>query len=115
MGLPWVRLDTGFAQNPKIAALCAAGRWRSAFVWVAALGYAGAQGTDGYIPDYCLPFIHGTRQNANDLVQYELWAVDSGGWNINDWAEFQLSDEAAKKRSDKARNAALERWKKDRF
>jgi hypothetical protein len=31
-----------------------------------------------------------------------LWIADSGGWCINGWDEFQVSDEAAKKRRERA-------------
>lgn len=111
MGLPWVRLDTQFASNPKMLDLAAAGKWRSAFVYVASLGYAGAHGTDGYLPDTALGFIHATKSNAADLVKVGLWHEDVGGFAINGWDEFQITDEAAKKRSDKARKAALKRWR----
>jgi hypothetical protein len=33
-----------------------------------------------------------------------------GGWSINGWSDFQISDDAAKKRSDDARKAAMKRW-----
>lgn len=110
MGLPWVRLDTQFPQNPKVLDLVADGKWRAAFVYVTGLTYAGAHGTDGYLPNTCLPFIHGTKAAANDLVKAGLWHTDVAGWRINGWEEFQLSDDAAKKRSDKARLAAMKRW-----
>jgi hypothetical protein len=110
MGLPWVRLDTQFPQNPKVLALTAAGKWRAAFVYVAGLAYAGQHGTDGYLADYCLPFIHARKADAVDLVKAELWHDDVGGWRINDYDEFQMSDDAAKARSDKARKAAQKRW-----
>ena len=113
MGLQWVRLDTQFAHNPKVLELTGNGRWRAAFVYVAGLAYAGSQGTDGYLPEACLPFIHATKRDAVDLVKAGLWHTDMGGWKINGWAEFQLSDEAAKNRSDRARKAALKRWKGD--
>lgn len=111
MGLPWVRLDTQMPSNPKVLELTSTGKWRAAFVYIAALAYAGSHGTDGYIPDTCLPFVHGTKQNAIELVKAGLWLQDVGGWTINGWEEFQMSDEAAKARSDKARKAALKRWK----
>lgn len=110
MGLPWVRLDTSFASNPKVLELTAAGRWRSAFVYIAALAYSGAHGTDGYLPESCLAFLHATKREAKDLVSAGLWHTDVGGWQINGWDEFQISDEAAKGRRDRARNAALKRW-----
>lgn len=110
MGLPWVRLDTQFASNPKLLELTAAGRWRSAFVYVAGLAYAGAHGTDGYLSESSLPFIHATKREAKELVAAALWHTDVGGWQINGWDEFQISDDAAKDRRERARNAAMKRW-----
>ena len=110
MGLPWVRLDTQFASNPKVLELTAAGRWRSAFVYVSALAYAGAHGTDGYLSQSALPFLHATKREAKELVEAGLWHEDVGGWQINGWDEFQISDDAAKDRRDRARKAAMKRW-----
>lgn len=110
MGLPWVRLDTQFPHNPKVVELTTTGKWRAAFVYVAGLAYVGAHGLDGFIPEYCLPFVHGTKRDATELVAVGLWHPDTGGWSVNGWDEFQISDEAAKARSDKARKAAQKRW-----
>jgi hypothetical protein len=112
MGLPWVRLDTQFPSNPKVLELAAGGRWRSLFVYVTSLAYAGAHGTDGYIPESALVFIHATRGNANDLVKCRLWTEDIGGWHVNDWDEYQVSDEAAQKRRERAQKGAAARWNK---
>jgi len=110
MGLPWVRLDTQFPSNPKVLELTSQNRWRAAFVYITGLAYAGQHGTDGYLPEACLPFIHGTRRDADQLVKAGLWHTDMGGWSINGWSDFQISDEEAKARSEKARSAAMERW-----
>lgn len=110
MGLPWVRLDTQFATNPKIVGLLAEKRYRAAFVYVAALAYAGQHGTDGYIPEHCLFLIHATKQDASALVDAGLWAPSPGGWDINGWAEFQISDEEARKRRERAQKGAAARW-----
>lgn len=110
MGLPWVRLDTQMPSNPKVLELTTDGKWRAAFVYVAGLAYAGQHGTDGYLPPTCLMFLHGTRKEAAELVKVGLWHDDTGGWYINGWDDFQLSDEAARLRSKKAREAALKRW-----
>ena len=107
MGLPWVRLDTQFASNPKLLELTAAGRWRSAFVYVASLAYAGAHGTDGYISEAVLFLIHATKRDANDLVAAGLWVLSPGGWDINGWDEFQVSDEAARKRRERAQKGGI--------
>jgi len=110
MGLPWVRLDTQFASNPKMLCLASQSRWRACFVYVASLAYAGAHGTDGYISEAVLPFVHATKKEATDLVKAGLWHADVGGWQINGWDEFQISDEETQKRKKKARDAAMSRW-----
>jgi hypothetical protein len=102
MGLPWVRLDTQFPSNPKILELAANKQHKAAFVYLCSLAYAGQHGTDGFLPATCLPFIHSTKTEATQLVAVGLWHADSGGWCINGWDEFQVSDEAAKKRRERA-------------
>ncbi len=102
MGLPWVRLDTQFATNPKVVGLCIDNRYRAAFVYVTALAYAGAHGTDGYIPEHCLFLLHATKKEAQTLVEAGLWDVADGGWDIHGWDEFQVSDDASKKRRERA-------------
>lgn len=110
MGLPWVRLDTGFAQNPKILHLIEDKKWQAVVVYVASLGYSGQHGTDGFIPNSAIPFLHGTKKHANDLVNVSLWVGRPGGFDINGWNDFQPSDEEIKRRSDRARKAAEIRW-----
>lgn len=112
MGLPWVRLDTQFAANPKILELIAAGKWRAAFVYPASLAYSGAHGSAGYIQDTAFPFIHATKREAEALVEVGLWTPVPGGWDINGYDEFQAVDEAAQKRRDRAQKAAAARWAK---
>jgi len=114
MGLPWVRLDTQFPSNPKVLDLAVQKRWRALFCYVASLAYAGQHGTDGFIPHTALPFIHATRVEAGHLVEAGLWVMDRGGWSINGWDEFQVSDEAAKRRRERAQKAASARWEKER-
>ena len=110
MALPWVRLDTGFSQNPKILHLIEDKKWQAVTVYVAGLGYSGQQGTAGFIPFSAIPFIHGTKKTAENLVEVGLWVPAQGGYDINGWAEFQPTDEDAKKRRDKAKHAAAVRW-----
>lgn len=114
MALPWVRLDTAFPQNPKVLMLAEDKKWQSIAVYVAGLAYSGAHGTDGFLPSFALPFIHGTKRNATDLATVGLWIPRAGGWDINGWAEFQPSSEEHQARSKKARLAAEERWRRAR-
>lgn len=106
MGLPWVRLDTQFASNPKVLQLVADKKYRAALAWVCSLGYSGAHGTDGYLPPNCLPFIHATKADATDLTHVGLWnAVPHGGWEINGWMEFQPSNDETQERRARAERA----------
>ncbi len=114
MGLPWVRLDTQFGTNPKVLELVAAKRHKAAFVYVCALAYSGCHGTDGFIPSSALPFIHAIAQDANHLVDVGLWRPSPGGWDINGWDEFQISDDEAKRRRERAQKGAAARWEKER-
>jgi hypothetical protein len=110
MGLPWVRLDTGFSQNPKVLTLIEDKKWQAVVVYVASLGYSGQHGTDGFIPGAALPFLHGTKTHANQLVSVGLWTPSSGGYDVHGWSEFQPSDEETKARKARAKAAAELRW-----
>jgi hypothetical protein len=114
MGLPWVRLDCQFATNPKILELIGDRHHKAAFVYVCSLAYAGSHGTDGYLPTTCLAFIHATKTDANQLVSVGLWVTAPHGWQINGWDEFQVSDEAAKARRERAQKGAAARWENAR-
>jgi hypothetical protein len=113
MSLPWVRLDTQFATNPKVLNLIDAKNHAAIVAYVCSLGYSGAHGTDGYIPGSALPFIHGTRRHAQQLVAVGLWHDTVGGYQINDWDEYQRSSLEAIERREKAQRAAMARWHPD--
>ena len=112
MSLPWVRLDSAFNTNPKVLELVADKQWRPIVSYVCSLAYAGAHGTDGFIPKSALPFIHATAKDAEELVAARLWVPAPGGWDVNSWDEFQPSNEETKKRKHRAQEAAAARWNK---
>jgi len=113
MGLPWVRLDTQFGNNPKVVELVAKKQFQAAFAYVCSLAYAGAHGTDGYIPEHCLYLVHATKRDADALVKTGLWMPSAGGWDINGWDEFQVSDEAAKRRRERAQKGGIAKAQKN--
>lgn len=114
MALPWVRLDTGWPMNPKFLILAEDKKWRAITAYMGGLAWVGAQGQDGFIPKYALPMFHATTREATELVAVGLWDMAPAGWDIHDWADYQPSSEEHKKRSDRARFAAQQRWSKDR-
>lgn len=110
MGLPWIRLDTTIADHPKILELVDDKAFQAAFAHVMAMTYCGKHGTDGFISRSSLPFIHARKADADRLVKVGLWHEERGGWLINGWDEYQLSDDDAKKRRERAQKAAAARW-----
>lgn len=112
MGLNWVRLDAQWFNNPKFLGLIADRRHKAITAYWAGLAWSGGQGQAGYIPKAALPVIHATSKDATDLVEARLWIPDTGGWQINDWSEYQPTGDESEKRSQKAREAALVRWGK---
>ena len=112
MALPWVRLDTAFFDHPKILGLASEGQYRPIVLHLAGMAYAGKHGTDGFIPREAIPILLGRKVDADQLVHAGLWHANAGGWDINGWDEYQISDEETKKRRDKAKTAAAARWSK---
>jgi hypothetical protein len=89
-GLPWVRLDTGIASHDKVLTLLQHRNGRgTAFVYVCSLAYSGLNGTDGRVPFAALPFIHGTKRDAEALVDVRLWRPARDGWEIVNYAQRQ--------------------------
>lgn len=109
--LSWVRVDAALARNHKTLELLAQkGGDRALNVYIFGLGHCAEQGTDGFIPNAALGLIHGTPKAAEQLVSVGLWHVLPGGWDVNDYTDYQPSDEESKARSAKARRAAEARW-----
>lgn len=113
-GLEWVRLDTAFPRNPKVLALTEEKMWRAVTAYLCSLSYSGEQGLDGFLPKASLMWLHATAKEAAALVSVGLWHEVPGGWEINDWHDYQPSAEQAAARKEKARRAAEERWKRER-
>ncbi|WP_223690086.1 hypothetical protein [Leifsonia poae] len=113
-GLNWARLDANFSSNHKTLALLGTkGGDHAALVYVFSLGYCAFNGTDGFIPKAAPGTFHGTAKDATLLVEVGLWKPIDGGWDVNDWAEYQPTTEESRARSDRARKAAAKRWGTD--
>lgn len=116
-GLPWVRVDSDLAQNPKIAELVDQYGQRgmaAAFVFVCSIGHSAAHNTDGLVRKAVLPFIHGTPPLARLLVEVGLWEQAEKGWQISRYAEHQptmaMREAIEKAKSEAGRKAANARW-----
>lgn len=113
MGLPWIRLDTSMPDNPKILGLeTAKDGHRAGFMWLKCMCYAGKHGTAGFVPREAITRLGGRISDMRLLVEHGFITESAGGWDINGWDEFQVADEEAKRRREKAQYAASVRWSK---
>lgn len=117
MSLPWVRLDSHIGSHDKILGLLAdpsPKRWQAAFSYCCALGWAGDQGTDGFVPRVALGFVHANEGTARLLVKYRLWEEGLTGWQIVNYLERQeLAAVTAGKRESRrvaSEKANCSRW-----
>lgn len=113
-GLKWIRLETTMFENPKLLYLQEDKQHKLIVIHLQGMCYSGRHGLAGYIPKAALRLIGATPGDANKIVEAGLWSLAPGGWNVNDWDEYQLADEEAQKRSEKAQKAATARWAKVR-
>jgi hypothetical protein len=108
MGLPWVRLDSTIASHDKtIRVIGERGGKGAMAVYMFALGWCGAQQTDGFIPRAALPMLHGTPADAKLLEAAELWDADpeGTGWWIRNWDRRQESSAISESKRERARTA----------
>ena len=83
--LPWVRLDTDLPTNKKMLLLTSLPKGlEAAGVFAFALAWAGANSTDGYIPDSVLRVLHARRSHATALETAGLFERNGEGWHIVD-------------------------------
>lgn len=110
--MPWVKLDDGFYDHPKIATVSNA----AVGVWCKGLAYCNRQLTDGFIPARVLRAMCDGDEIA-ELVEAGLLDVEERGWRFHDYHDFQPSrDEAltlAEKRSAAGQAGAAKRWGTD--
>ena len=121
-GLPWVRLDANIGTNRKIVRLLALRDGAKAFaLYITALGWAGGHGTDGRIPGYVLPMLHGNPRLANMLIECELWepvdrydpAHTEPIYTIRNYADRQELARVTEAKQQGKRRAICVRWMKE--
>jgi hypothetical protein len=100
--------------NHKFLELVAQKQWKAIAVWTFALGYTVRTGLAGYVPAKALPLCHGTRREAQILVENNLWTPHADGWEFRDFAEWQAITDEALARKKRASDAALLRWDKEK-
>lgn len=108
--MPWFRIDDSFESHPKVKALSPTHRLKVIGLWTLAGAWCARHLTDGFVPNYMLAELLGSKREANALVEVGLWMPTDGGFTFKDWHDFQptrskvLEDrDAAKSRMQAAR------------
>jgi hypothetical protein len=107
--MPWVRLDDGFPEHPKIVTAGGDAAW----LHVCALGYCNRNLTDGHVPKDVLGRLSDRKSPKNlakILCEVGLWTDDGDHWSIHDYLDFQPTAESVKAE----REQAKERQKRHR-
>lgn len=86
--MTWGKVDDNLAFHPKVII---AGN-EAMGLWVRALSWSAQQLTDGIIPDAIISALHGEHQ-AHALVSAGLWHPCEGGYEFNDWSDYQPTRE----------------------
>ena len=86
----WVKVDDKLPSNLKVRSVTVPARW----AYIASICYAGANRTDGYIPESALALIDGSPKIAGELVTAGLWETAQGGWSVHDFLVYNRSREA---------------------
>lgn len=104
--IPWFKVDDGFAFNRKTlrANNQAIGLWVKAGSWCA------QQLTDGHVPMGVILAFGSTVEDAQVLVDAELWEVDGDGFRFLNWVDFQPSKAEVEREREKARKRKQE-WR----
>lgn len=106
--MPWVRLDEMFPEHPKVLAAGGDAAW----LHVCAIAYCNRHLTDGFVPAGMIQRLSDRKKPlelVKRLIAQRMWEVASGGWQIHDFHEYQMSrakveEERAKARERMARN-----------
>jgi hypothetical protein len=83
----WVRLDSGYFENPKVMVAGRDGR----ALHIASICWSGSQLTDGHVPEAAAaPLLSkaGVRRGAVEaVVEAGLWVPNGDGWDICGYLE----------------------------
>lgn len=100
--MTWLRLDDGFASNPKVMALSEVKRWR----WVTLLLTCARHSRHGGAVSPAMLKAHGLQ--AGELIELGLLDEDAEGdvfpWRVHDWTEFNRRLTSDAERQQRYRN-----------
>ena len=105
--MTWGKVDDNLAFHPKVLQ---AGN-EAMGLWIRALSYSCQQLTDGFIPSTVVGVFDGF-DSAERLVQSGLWHLADGGYQFNDWADYQPTRKDVESKRESVRSARSEAGKR---
>lgn len=111
--MTWGKVDDNLAFHPKVVMV---GN-EAMGVWVRALSWGMQQLTDGFIPTEIVMAIKGGSV-ASELVAKGLWHEVVGGYQFNDWCDYQplrvdvlaAREKSVRAKSEAGKKGASARW-----
>lgn len=103
--MPWVKLDAGFPDHPKVTA---AG-WRAAWLYVCGLTYCSRYLTDGRIQKVHIPRLSDIPKphvQAQRLVDAGLWIDMGNHYLVHDYMEWQTPAQKVEREREAGRKRA---------
>jgi len=88
--MPWVRLDDGYPEHPKVDQVGPLAAWLNVCAWA----YCARNLTDGFIPNDRVPRLASVRQPlklVDRLVEVDLWERVDGGYQVHDYLDYNPS------------------------
>jgi hypothetical protein len=106
--MPWGKIDDRLHGHPKATAAGLDGMG----LWVLALSWSSAYGTDGFVPEAKVSGLGGNAELAQRLVNAGLWDRVPGGYQIHDYLDYNPSAEQveAQRQANAERQA---RWRRE--
>lgn len=111
--MPWVRLDDGYPEHPKVDRVGPLAAWLNVCAWA----YCARNLTDGFVPEERvarLSAVPKPQQLAERLVEVNLWERTNGGFLVHDYLAYNPSrEQVLKERSDTAQRVAEHRARRN--
>ena len=117
-GPRWVKLDTGYLRNPKLASLST----DAILLHVASITFCVHHLTDGAIPESSLRDlgqmaridVRWVRRRALELEALRLWVPNGDGWSLHDFLAMNPQAERKVVETERERNRERQRRFRER-
>lgn len=95
--MPWFKVDDGFYDHPKVAAIPAKHRAAAVGGWLLCGTWSAKHLQDGFVPESRALELMSAEVVAL-LVSVRLWRKVKGGYRFHDWSEYQPTRAAVEER-----------------